>query len=369
MTEQSTMQRVGEIRPAAYGATEEVLDENARLAMLTRILAAPESIAHEVGRRSSPVRRKTLVASTAAATVAVGLAAGAIAVSHNGSGSASSRIAAGAAIKVRLVSALDTSNDVIETKTTWSDGSSLVDWSNASGTIDHVIQTGWPETLTTVTSSGTTFVAVYSATKTWLTRTTPGTEPIGGTIAIDDLRSRVQTGTLTVLATGVSLDGENTTELVLTDPPLPPSADSDLWVDSSTDLPVQEASPGSSDGEMTWTYYPPNSSAASNLTMPVPADYTEVPVPAADVVPPGGTLPIRIWNGANYVSGGATCPPAGSSCFTYPPTLPLPLSSTPVGSSGTASTTPTSAPSSVPPSSNSGTAPSSNSGTAPSSDD
>jgi hypothetical protein len=91
------------------------------------------------------------------------------------------------------------------------------------------------------------------------------------------------------------------------------------------DLRTIVATPGSSDGATTWTYYPAGGSEASELAMTVPSDYTQVPPPANAVVPPGGKIPIMIWNGSEKVASHATCPSGGATCLTYPRTLPVPV--------------------------------------------
>ena len=268
-------------------------------ARITRELREPLA-----GRRQERRTYRRLAASAAAAGIAAAVV-GAVVVATGGGPARTDRDGSGlrlasapqprgTTIKARLISAIEgLDDDVIESTTTWSDGEYLDIWANGNGTVTRTAQSGWPETLATVGSTGTTFEAVYPADKTWTTTTYADTEPLGLVGTIDELQQQVQSGSL-----------------------------SDLWVNALTDLPVREAAPGAATGATEWAYYTPTPNALAELTLQIPSGFTEVPFPAS-------TSPNDAWCRVHQ------------TCLTYPQTLPLPASTTATSVPAAVTTVPT----------------------------
>lgn len=331
MTDHASIKTLAAARPRPACQARELLTEDERSRMFARITRElREPLA---GRRQERRTYRRLAASAAAAGIAAAVV-GAVVVATGGGPARTDRDGSGlrlasapqprgTTIKARLISAIEgLDDDVIESTTTWSDGEYLDIWANGNGTVTRTAQSGWPETLATVGSTGTTFEAVYPADKTWTTTTYADTEPLGLVGTIDELQQQVQSGSLSELAANVSVDGQVTDEYLLADPPLPASADSDLWVNALTDLPVREAAPGAATGATEWAYYTPTPNALAELTLQIPSGFTEVPFPAS-------TSPNDAWCRVHQ------------TCLTYPQTLPLPASTTATSVPAAVTTVPT----------------------------
>ena len=288
MTTQTVLALIAAARP---GLTP--LDTDS---ILARVLDAPPTIIDDPWRkRSRAFTRRRALAVAGVAAVAAGAVGIAIGVSTSRtttintashppstrSGAISLHTSSG--IRARLLSALDAaSGDIVVTHGLLADGQTADRWANADNTRSVEIVSGageWPdsENLTTWDpTTGSTSLTIYPATKTWR-ETTQG--PNGARpIAPASIREQLANGVYTVVGTGQSIDGHNTIELSATSDD---HGTSYLWVDSTTYLPVREASSGASDptNDVDWTYLAPTPSALEKLQITVPVGYTQVLCP------------------------------------------------------------------------------------------
>jgi hypothetical protein len=141
--------------------------------------------------------------------------------------------------------------------------------------------------LAVVGPSGTTVTIVYPSTKTW-TVISPDPSNPNHPIAPPSLRDQIAAGVLTVVGTNVTVDGHNTIEVANANSG-PNSGVSYLWIDSTTYLPIRQTlAPGpgvAGDSSQTdWTYFAPDS-AAKNLELLIPGDFTQVSSPPTTIAP------------------------------------------------------------------------------------
>ena len=133
-------------------------------------------------------------------------------------------------------------------------------------------------TRTSITSSGTTILTIYPATKTWWVEHGTNTKPFGPLTGATYAGS-LKAGSLRILATGRVIDGHRTIEL--TDK----NRIQHVWVDAATYLPIQVVIGSSAEiaahstAQIAFTYLAPTRQALNMLALPIPVGYREVPVP------------------------------------------------------------------------------------------
>lgn len=299
MTKESIIDRLTAVRPAEIPPLE-------REAMLARICQSPRTPLTDdpwQEQRRLHHKRTAMLAGAGAVAVAASCVGVALALSGNStphsptaSGSALRLAApgtpAGSTVQARLMAAItDANTDVVETHTVISDGQTINQWSNGTGTLCRRVDSGYgteppEESLTTITSSGTSSTVLYPATKTWTTEDGTGTQPATG-ITPASIRGDIESGSLTVVGPGGTIDGHDTIELSLS---AGHESVEQLWVDSSTYLPVRLALAPSTgvtgpSSQENWTYYAPTSQALSELTLSVPSNYTQESAPPPTIVP------------------------------------------------------------------------------------